>query len=47
LQVYWKDIEDIIAECEENHWKYVSGGFVDRIGATGNFPEIERDSNYI
>jgi hypothetical protein len=45
LQVYWKDIEDIIAECEENHWKYVSGGFVDRIGATGNFPEIERDSN--
>ena len=45
LQVYWKDIEDIITECEENGWKYVSGGFVDRIGATGNFPEIERDSN--
>ncbi len=45
LQVYWDDIEKIIAECEENNWKYVSGGFVDRIGAWGNFPEINPDSD--
>jgi len=45
LQVYWDDIENIIDECEENRWKYVSGGFVDRIGPIGNFPEILPDSN--
>ena len=45
LQVYWNDIEKIIAECEENNWKYVSGGFVDRIGINGCFPEIKKDSD--
>lgn len=45
LQVYWDDIENIINECEGNNWKYVSGGFVDRIGVLGNFPEINPDSN--
>ncbi len=45
FHVYWKDIEEIISECETNNWKYVSGGFVDRVGIDGSLPEIKIDSN--
>jgi hypothetical protein len=45
FHVYWKNIEEIIAECEENNWQYVSGGFLDRVGIDGVFPEIKPDSN--
>ena len=45
LQLYWEPIEDLIDDCEKHGWEYVSGGFVDRIGPDGTFPEIKPDSN--
>ena len=45
LQLYSKPIEEIIDECEENNWEFVTGGFLDRIGENGEFPEITNDSN--
>jgi hypothetical protein len=45
LQVYWEPIEDIIKDCDKNGWQFVTGGFVDRIGDEGCFPEIKKDSN--
>ena len=45
LQLYSKPIEEIIKECEENNWEFVTGGFLDRIGENGEFPEITNDSN--
>lgn len=40
FQIYSKRIKDIVEECEENGWEFVTGGFIDRIGADGTFPEI-------
>ena len=45
LQIYWEPIEDLIQDCEKHGWEYVSGGFVDRIGLEGTFPEINPESN--
>lgn len=45
LQLYWEPIEELIEDCEKHGWEYVSGGFVDRIGLDGTFPEIKPDSN--
>lgn len=45
LQLYWEPIEDLIQDCDKHGWEYVSGGFVDRIGPYGTFPEIKPDSN--
>lgn len=45
FHVYWKDIEEIIDDCEKNNWQYVSGGFLDRVGMDGTFPEIKPESN--
>lgn len=45
LQVYWDEPQNLIRECDSNGWKYVTGGFVDRIGKDGSFPKIEPDSN--
>ena len=41
FHVYSKDIKEIIKECDENGWKIVRGGFVDRIGEDGEFKEIK------
>ena len=43
LHVYHKPIREIINECEENGWEFVTGGFLDRIGVDGTFPEINDD----
>ena len=40
LHVYSKDLSEIIEECEKNNWELVRGGFIDRIGVGGTFPEI-------
>jgi hypothetical protein len=40
FQIYSKRIKGIVKECEENGWEFVTGGFIDRIGADGTFPEI-------
>lgn len=40
FHVYSKDLREIIDECDENGWELVRGGFIDRIGSDGTFPEI-------
>ena len=40
FHVYSKDLNDIIEDCEKNGWELVRGGFIDRIGPDGTFPEI-------
>ena len=45
LQIYSKVISDIIKICDESGYEFVTGGFVDRIGKNGTFPEIKEDSN--
>ena len=43
---YSKDLREIIDDCEENGWDLVRGGFVDRIGIDGDFPEIKGNAFY-
>ena len=45
FHVYSKDLKEIIDECDENGWDLVRGGFVDRIGINGTFPEINNNQN--
>jgi hypothetical protein len=45
LQVYPYEISDIIKECEKHNFDFVTGGFLDRIGPDGIFPEVTRDTN--
>ena len=45
LQVYPESIEDIITQCERKGYDFVSGGFLDRIGIDGTFPEVSRETN--
>ncbi len=40
FHIYSQDLRQIIDDCEENGWELVRGGFVDRIGENGTFPEI-------
>ena len=35
----------IIEECQEFGYEFVTGGFVDRIGDNGKFPKITMESN--
>jgi hypothetical protein len=41
FHIYSTDLDQIIADCETNGWELVRGGFVDRIGIDGTFPEIK------
>lgn len=34
------DLRSVINDCDENGWQIVRGGFIDRIGPDGNFPNI-------
>ena len=43
FHVYSKDLREIINDCDENGWELVRGGFIDRIGPGGTFPEIVDD----
>jgi hypothetical protein len=40
FHIYPKSIREMISECEENGWEFITGGFVDRIGENGTFPEV-------
>lgn len=40
FQIYSKPIREIVKDCEENGWGFVTGGFIDRVGHDGEFPEI-------
>ena len=41
FHVYPKPISELIDECEENGYKFITGAFLDRIGEGGRFPKIE------
>lgn len=41
FQIYNDLVENIIDECEEFGYKFVTGGFIDRIGFNGDFPKIK------
>lgn len=45
LQVYPSPPKELIKECEENGWEFITGGFLDRIGIDGTLPKINKDSN--
>ncbi len=45
LHLYPKHPREIIQECEENGWEFVTGGFLDRIGKNGTLPEINPESD--
>ena len=45
FHVYSKDLQQIIEDCEDNGWELVRGGFIDRIGPNGTFPEINSDED--
>ena len=45
FHVYSKDLNEIIEDCDENGWELVRGGFIDRIGTDGGFPEINDTEN--
>jgi hypothetical protein len=43
LHVYPKPINELIEDCEENGYKFITGAFLDRIGEEGRFPKIYDD----
>jgi hypothetical protein len=45
FHIYPKDLRDMISECEENGWEFISGGFLDRIGENGEFPLVTKETN--
>lgn len=47
LQVYPEDLDTIIECCQRNGYTFVTGGFIDRIGEDGTFPEVTRDTNIL
>ena len=40
FHVYPKPISELIEDCEENGYKFITGAFLDRIGENGKFPKI-------
>jgi hypothetical protein len=45
FHIYSKELSEIIKDCEENGWELVRGGFIDRIGIDGTFPEINDEEH--
>jgi hypothetical protein len=45
LHVYSKPLKEIVSACDRNGWELVRGGFIDRIGQTGDFPKINKKEN--
>jgi hypothetical protein len=39
------NLHKLIYDCQENNWDIVRGGFIDRIGRGGEFPELKNDSS--
>jgi hypothetical protein len=37
-------LSDLITVCEKNNWDLVRGGFIDRVGPDGTFPEITQNN---
>ena len=38
------DLKMLISDCDKNGWDIVRGGFIDRIGINGTFPELDDSS---
>ena len=38
------DLKMLISDCDKNGWDIVRGGFIDRIGIDGTFPELNKTS---
>jgi hypothetical protein len=45
FHIYSKPLKEIISACNTNGWELVRGGFIDRIGQTGDFPKINKKEN--
>jgi hypothetical protein len=45
FHIYSKPLQEIILDCNRNGWELVRGGFIDRIGQTGDFPKINKKEN--
>jgi hypothetical protein len=45
FHIYPKPIREMIMECEENGWEFITGGFIDRIGEDGDFPIVTPSTN--
>ena len=45
FHIYPKPIRELIDECEENGWEFITGGFLDRIGEKGEFPLVTKETN--
>lgn len=45
FHIYPKPIREMIDECEENGWEFITGGFLDRIGEGGEFPSVTKQTN--
>ena len=45
FHIYSKPLKEIISACDRNGWELVRGGFIDRIGQTGDFPKINKKEN--
>ena len=45
LHVYPKPINELIEDCEENGYKFITGAFLDRIGENGRFPKVTDDND--
>jgi hypothetical protein len=38
------NLHKLIYDCQENGWDVVRGGFIDRVGVDGTFPELNNES---
>tara|TARA_Y100000004_G_scaffold195396_1_gene262281 strand:- start:425 stop:1279 length:855 start_codon:yes stop_codon:yes gene_type:complete len=45
FHVYPKPLQEMINDCEENGWEFITGGFIDRIGEDGTFPKVYNKTN--
>ena len=45
MHVYPKPIRELIDECDEYGYNFITGGFLDRIGKDGTFPVITDNSD--
>jgi hypothetical protein len=45
FHIYPNPIREMISECEENGWEFITGGFLDRIGENGNFPLVTHQTD--
>lgn len=45
FHLYPKPIREMISECEENDWEFITGGFLDRIGENGIFPLVTHQTD--